>query len=517
MSSLTHVLMFSNRDWQPITAQEAAKLHPGGSVAARSGLFMCDLCGQYVSFTKEGQQGRHFRHQAREADKSCPERTLGPAAVVGYFPETHELPIRIRLFPNDFSFEMGLLGVSSYTLRHLQNQMVRIYPGQRRAEPFSYILKDRLRANEITYVSIGQVPFPQYQIDIDSKNLSGFIHWPTRVQGIDPKGSLFDGASQKKLPYDADVQVGRSYYLLRSSGIQHACSSISLERILTKSLPGRYWHLYKVSALDYDEDSAKFFLYFHCRLTDRPVFIQPIWPVYTKSPYVICHDSSEMVFYIRGNVTTKCFPAAARKDEYPAGKEKIVYINCNDRQQLISAGRTHMLKYTYLWKVPLKRAVPIPSVFVTDIEGTSIAPGQAGKLPPKGALRIRAPYDGAVILYNDGRLLEKRPLHSNETIEIDSLQFGYQVDILQGLDRVWTIQYQRNSTKPAQEERLLLKLQNAVGPLILVPHSLGATAKYLKEYPKVKQWLYEKIRIGHMPLLAYQEYRHFLRQMAVHH
>ena len=37
MASLTHVCMWTDKGWKRISAVEAAKLHPGGTVSARSG------------------------------------------------------------------------------------------------------------------------------------------------------------------------------------------------------------------------------------------------------------------------------------------------------------------------------------------------------------------------------------------------------------------------------------------------------------------------------------------------
>lgn len=79
MASLTHVCMWSDNGWKRITAEQAAKLHPGGTVSAHSGLFMCELCGQYVSLTDGTVQTRHFRHSAYEKSKNCPERIFEPA------------------------------------------------------------------------------------------------------------------------------------------------------------------------------------------------------------------------------------------------------------------------------------------------------------------------------------------------------------------------------------------------------------------------------------------------------
>ena len=85
MASLTHVCMWSEHGWVYITAEEAARLHPGGTVSAHSGLFMCELCGQYVSLTDGEIRTRYFRHSSTEKDKSCPERTFGPS----YIPSTY--------------------------------------------------------------------------------------------------------------------------------------------------------------------------------------------------------------------------------------------------------------------------------------------------------------------------------------------------------------------------------------------------------------------------------------------
>ncbi|MDO5139643.1 MAG: hypothetical protein Q4D71_14430, partial [Oscillospiraceae bacterium] len=75
VASLTHVCIWSDTGWKRITAEEASRLHPGGTVSARSGLFMCELCGQYVLLTDGYIRDRYFRHSSAETSKDCPERT----------------------------------------------------------------------------------------------------------------------------------------------------------------------------------------------------------------------------------------------------------------------------------------------------------------------------------------------------------------------------------------------------------------------------------------------------------
>ena len=95
MASLTHVCMWSDNGWKRITAEQAAKLHPGGTVSAHSGLFMCELCGQYVILTDGDIRIRYFKHSAYEKSKDCPERTFGAGYSISYGSQEHDLPIRI--------------------------------------------------------------------------------------------------------------------------------------------------------------------------------------------------------------------------------------------------------------------------------------------------------------------------------------------------------------------------------------------------------------------------------------
>ena len=95
MASLTHVCMWSDHGWKRITAEQAARLHPGGTVSARSGLFMCELCGQYVTLTDGDINVRYFKHSAYEKSKDCPERTFGSGYTPSYSSQEHDLPIRI--------------------------------------------------------------------------------------------------------------------------------------------------------------------------------------------------------------------------------------------------------------------------------------------------------------------------------------------------------------------------------------------------------------------------------------
>ena len=506
VASLTHVCMWGDKGWKRVTAAEAARIHPGGKVSAHSGLFMCELCGQYVLLTDGTVQVRHFRHSSSEKSKNCPERTFGPGAVITYNAGEHELPIRIcNITKRGFDLELGFIQVPQKLLtKQLKIEIKKSLYGN----PQLVYSKERLNTKGVTYLSVGGSPSEQYYLHISGTSDEIHQFWPKRVQGIDPSGTMFDAASGKRLVYDSDVIVGKKYFLLRRGiaiGINH--SHITIKEILRKTISWETWCLYEVTARDYNKDAARFFLDYHCRLTENPVSIQTVWPVYIENPYIVKHNQKSVVMHIKGNApTARTFPSAAIK-EFPSKHGKVLEINCNNRQQLISAGRTKALQYTYFWKEPLNATTSKPKVEVTDLRNVSFTEGQYDDIPNKGILRITVPYDGTVSIRIKGFLVDRRRLPANIPIEVDGISWGMELDICVGLDSVWRASFiRRNKSSVAGEEtEILHRLQSHRGPTMAAPHTLGCTAMKLAGYPTIQKWVYKCIREGYMSEQAYRD------------
>lgn len=182
MASLTHVCMWTEHGWKKITANEAARLHPGGTVLAASGLFICELCRQYVILTEGERNVRHFRHKVSELSKDCPDRTFGSSASMTFEAREYELPIRIcNITGNQFDLELGLLYVPAVILQEQKIQQVIIQPIGVQDNQYVYSFK-RLNEERLTYVYIGNIPAPNYKLITDDA-LRSF--WPKYVKGID--------------------------------------------------------------------------------------------------------------------------------------------------------------------------------------------------------------------------------------------------------------------------------------------------------------------------------------------
>ena len=293
MASLTHVCIWSEKGWKRITAQEASRMFPYGS-SAHSGLFMCELCGQYVSLIHGTVQVDHFRHSSSEKSKFCPERTFASANSYTYNSNEHDLPIKLKITSySSFELLMGFIQIPNKLL----SRGLKIDIADDKGKVIKTYLKERFQAEGITYLSIGNKPFEKYQIHATGVPFEIYNYWPKTVKGIDPKGTIFDGTSGKKLVQDSDIVVGKKYFLFVRSeryfyGINK--SHVSIREICKMSVSWERWAIYEVMAKDFHKSAAEFFLEYHYRLTDTPVSFQTIWPPYIEDPYIIKFNGNKV-------------------------------------------------------------------------------------------------------------------------------------------------------------------------------------------------------------------------------
>ncbi len=513
MASLTHVCMWSEHGWKKMAADEAARIFPSGTVSSHSGLFKCELCGQNVILTNGEKRTRYFKHSAYEKNKDCPERTFGATVNVTYSAKSYELPIRLcNITNNQFELEMGLLYVPQSMLQEQKVQQVIIRLLGNVNTQYSYSF-ERLSAETITYLSIGNIPAQKYEIISENKLK---VFWPRYVKGVDTAGSVFDKETGKKLTEDADVQINKSYYLLCTKKLCSNYRDINIQILCEKKVSFCIWYIYEVKATALSEEAAQFFWKLHCRLTEVPLFFQPVWPVYVETPYVICHNRNRFLLHVLGQerVTTKVFPTTAI-DSFTCsnGNGQIISIDCKERQQLISVGRTSVLQYTYLWKRKLDETAPLPVVEVMDEKGNRVDSGIKNILPLHRLLNILSPFDGTTLILKNAVVLEKRNLIAEQRMVIDDIQTGFEIKIFQGLDLVWAVSYERKRKEFSTGDELILKKLRAFnGKPIQISHAIGGMDR-LKKYPRVKRWVYKKIREGYMPEDAFQYFRNIVAKL----
>lgn len=478
-----------------------------GGGSAHSGLFMCELCGQYVLLTDGKYQRRHFRHSSAEKSKDCPERVTGAYISRPYGVSDHELPMRIKNITRDnFEFELGFIPVSNDL--YSKKLKISIYAKNYGHNKYIYF-GERLNIDGITYLSIGNNPSTEFRIQVEGCSNEIYNFWPKKNIGIVSKGTVFDANSGRKMISDSDVVVGKKYYILCRSGIdvQHS-SHVSVDEVTSKRISWETWKIYEVVAKDYSEQSARFFLDFHCRLTETPIDIQSVWPVYVENKYVIKHNQDDFFLHIKGNATnTLVFPEAS-KQRFNYNNEKVLKISSNSRQQLISAGRTRALNYAYFWKEPLNNLGVIAIVEVTNIKGILVEGEQQDNLPERGKIVVNSLYDGFVEIIKNNKVVDKRTLHAERKLELDQITWGTQILIFVGMDLARKLHYLRvlkDTFGTFKDEIVILqKLNSFSGKNIRISHAVGGMASKLEKYPKIKRWLYQQIRKGVIDEQAYR-------------
>ena len=144
---------------------------------------------------------------------------------------------------------------------------------------------------------------------------------------------------------------------------------------------------------------------------------------------------------------------------------------------MISAGRTNVLQYAYLWKEPLTEIAEKPLAEVVDKQGVTIFSGSHNELPKGKILRITVPYDGKIVIQLKGMVIEKRELHATIPTEIDSITWNMEINVYVGLDSVWKASfYYLKKEKLSDEDEILHRLSSYRGVSVTVPHTLGNLA-----------------------------------------
>ena len=483
MAALTHVCMWTEKGWRKINAWEAAKMHPYGTVSARSGLFMCDLCGQYVTLTNGSIREPYFKHSSSETTKDCPERSFN-----AYYSYTstelklnHDLPLRMKILDNGkVTFELGFTPLPMDVRNGLKKAHIIINGvlSNLVSDSFSFSLQ-RIQDDNITYLQVGEIPAKRYDIALNVDNKDIWNYWPRTVLGIEEDGTLFDGSTKKRIPDDSDVVVGKNYYLigcLLDSSLRRR-KGLAYRTVGRRTVRYRTWFIYEIKATKYCEDTVRFFLDCHARLTDYPIEVIPLWPEYVNSPYRILHKDSKLFFFIQGErVRTHLFPVSDIRQSSIADNQSLALVNCKERQELLSTGRVRTLNYVYLWKHRLEFEQSLPKVEVVNLKGESIEEGTYSNLPIHRTLLIKCEYDGTIEI-NDkkGFITRKLNINADQQLLIDGIDLGCTVSVFVSCDCIWKTTFIRKNKKKQINEAELVRVH--IAPILIIigifqPHQI---------------------------------------------
>lgn len=505
--ALTKVCMWSDNSWERITVDEASRIFPMGTISAKSGLFMCSICGQHVTLTEGKIRERYFKHSAEEQNKTCPERQQAPLNYIVDIFKQRSLPLRLMINPNNtFSLEIGFIPLPLSNQKSYSDNKIIISPQNDKNESYIYSFS-RINSNSLTFLSIGSKPYERYQISSTMHDEEIDFFWPTNIEGVEKTGTLFDESTGKKIPKDSNVRSGLSYLLLTTrSKVTYGYHNISCSKLCSMTFDFTTWNVYRVKAEEKTEDAARFFLEYNCRLSDFPPQIIPLWPPIISNPYMIFHNSTSMFLYIDGDADPNVHPLSQLKQEIlDSRKAKLIKLKLNYQKQLFTLGRLEILQQLFIVKRTFRQMENTPKINVFDANELIIEPGITSKVPKDRFIKILSPYDGYFKVFQNNNIVYKEKIKSNVYATYNFLKSTQKIEIYQGLDRVWSLEFTKEKISSKYKDKDILKLlQMYKHDKIPINSKVKLFALNLNMYPLVYTWILKQIRIGQISQYAYQ-------------
>lgn len=528
--SLSHVLMRAGKHgYRPVTEAEADQKYPA-TVSADSGIFICEICSQPVTFTAGKVKVRHFRHSSKAENKDCEERTVqygNALPIYGFQQALHTLPLRVVQVAGRYRLELGLLALSGEHLMQYSGHMLLI-EGQH-TKPFSYDIEERLLPDRLTWLDVGNVPAKSYQLSLSGGMRLPF-RWPRQVDGMSDI-TLFDAETGKRLPPFPDVEVGREYIVaIHGRSNPWNMGDVSVKYLSPHEHGWKGWVLLSAKALRFTKLSARFFLQFQAILTKHTApNIFPLWPAFVRTPHLIYYDAKELFIFIGGEDTTVHLFPATNVSEFKRGRARIIRFAPGRRKQMVTdacagqlleIGRSHMLRYDYFIRRELEQTAPRPIVMVTDQRGTMLQKDWIEGVPRGTAIRVLAPFNGEVWLENGGILSDQRELKGGEELEL-KVNPGQTLTIFQGLDRIRSIVFARPNQQGPEgghnkeswyDAQLYRRLRRLTGDEISATHLLAEAVLFFRGYRATGAWLRARKAEGRISARALAQLRMLMEE-----
>ena len=201
--------------------------------------------------------------------------------------------------------------------------------------------------------------------------------------------------------------------------------------------------------------------------------------------------------YIQGDAAPNFFPASINNRIWPDLTDNItlVSISGNNRQQLLSVGRSNALKYTYIRKQAIDRITCCPEVTVRDLNSIVLTQEEYSVIPQGNAIEVETIFDGRAIISVDDVCVQQVFLHGRDRTLISNLKHGMIIRFLIGNDCVRTLSFTLKKREGiAGDLSLLKRLQRARGRTVIPDHSLAVIMRYLDDMPASRRWLMAQLK-----------------------
>lgn len=489
LTALTHVLMVGENGWEKATVEKASFIYPN-TVSADSGIFMCDLCGQPVAFSRGGKKARYFKHK-KDVDARCDEKVQCKDKRK-FLLDRIELPLRIKLNEyNGFTLEIGIINNEHYNYFNSTGTIEIVLRGiSNKIYVYNF---NRLENNIVNYLPVGDKIASSYDIFINSN----FCKCDYCVDGI-KETAIFNSETGKRLVENSDIIVGKKYYIISKRDYFDFTDECNLKKILHNN----GWNLFEFQVDRFTEENIRsIYRNFLMQLTNINSNIKMVWPLVIKRPYLIQVNKEQVWIYCKsvGSITFNVYPVSSNNNSYNEwhnNEDHVFSTSIGNKQQLIALGRySNLLQYTYIEKRNLCIENTLPTILVCDMNDKVIYPGDSTKLPHKRRIKVKAPFDCRIVKVRKGGIIKSLDVKAEQLQIIDDIRYDDIIKVYIGLDIVWTKKYAKKINLKIDKD-IVHKLNCCKGENVIVTKDVIFLADKLHGYPEVKQWLYKQYRKG---------------------
>lgn len=484
---LNHVMVWKRDHWEKIEAGEASKLYGGATVSYKQKIFYCEVCSQYVTLTQvTDRRFPYFKHSTSDQNKDCEDRSKNYEQTYNFKKNSHSLPLKLDIKEGTVYFLLGFPPIPLDEVKNIRFFKVKV-TNSLTGDSFIFN-SERFDLSKTTYLNVGQSLLDKYEVEVLSDSPVLKERWQLHDTFYAQKFTLFDGATGKKLPRDADVEIDHPYYLVVNRATLQIAKDIECKKLHVISSNGL--RLYQLWTRKFTEASSRFFIEIGYRLTKYPAKLYPVWPVFVEQPYNILYFGKKIGFFVSGNVRlydVNLSTNNSRRYDDGTNKGSLVQISSGKGEHLAYIGRNNVLRYTYFRESTLSHLESEEvNVSVTDDLQKPILEGIYDKVPHNKKLNVLITFDGVV-----KRIKGKKKIYihlkADEPKEIGNINLGERIAVYVGNDCLYTIAFVLPDHN--DDEMLYRELIACQDQMIALPHKFLAIVHYFEDYPKVKKYL----------------------------
>lgn len=482
---LTHVSRWMHGKWERITAEEADELFPY-TVPANQKVFICELCGHYVTFTGPGaglgKRTRHFRHSRGDEDKNCEERSIGYDNAP-LQEKDRGLPIIIHVDGDRCTFSLGFPALPDDILSDMQAESVIIKYG---SESRKYNIS-RFNYGRRTYFSVGTQLEKRYIITFSSDILRSSCGFPEITEGFVGSGRLFDVRSGRLVQFDGDVSVGRKYFYYTRIRMSEMKTPY-VKRLMTLD---HGYLLYEVMPTALDRRNAEFFLSLRARLTNTPLSMQTIWPPSKQTDGTIIHRRKYVRAFLYGDAKVSLNDMLLKPIADGKGLWSLYRISTGENTANVLIGRSRIIQDNQYLRSDYTTQQEAPRVEIRNINNEVVDVDSNSVPPPRNRLRLKFEYDGQVYIYREKQSVGFLRIPADQEVEITDIKRGTKIQCFIGgeLEREYTVSLSVEQIKTLDMDYLYQRLLKSKGDKVSVSHSVAGTLAGKYKDQRICTWI----------------------------